>query len=74
MGFVSAHGFPADINIYPTGEMLSVLSNGEKEKIVIIVTGHGNQNGICADNDINLALPNLLCKTTLETREIIAVS
>ncbi len=52
MGFVSAHGFPTNINIYPTGEMLSVLSDGKKEKIVIIVTGHGNQNGICADNDI----------------------
>jgi hypothetical protein len=52
MGFVSAHDFPAEINIYPTGELSLVLKDGKKEKITIIVTGHGNQNGICADSDI----------------------
>jgi hypothetical protein len=50
--FVSAHGFPEAINIYQTCDVFPVLNSKAIEKIVIIVTGHGNQNGIAATVDI----------------------
>jgi hypothetical protein len=51
-GFVAAHGFPIDIAIHPTSEFANILQSKLPEKLVVVVTGHGTETGIHAENNI----------------------
>ncbi|AMA09387.1 hypothetical protein [Picosynechococcus sp. PCC 73109] len=53
MGVVNAYGFPPSISIFPTSNIGSELNTRVNTNLVVVVTGHGSQNGIAAINDIS---------------------
>jgi hypothetical protein len=48
LNIFSKYSFPGNLDFYPTAKVDEILSDKKPQKLVIIVTGHGNQNGIHA--------------------------